>query len=666
MENWSIIESNNPYVIQLSLPETPKENFKKGTASGNKSNTKLLKIITANSMILENVSVLVVEIEQNQGNKKKISLVTLDITKYYQYSNHQNIWIKFLSDPSKLEKILCTDSIHTDRVQKLLVRIEGCNKDVIIFKEHFLGLINSNKEWNIFAERKLEKRDALKSLEPSVQKFWNEKNIFQPDAKPGVPKWIGTFPYPYMNGALHLGHFFTITKIDFQAGYQKLKGKNVLFPFAFHCTGMPIKACADKLKREIEHEHDQHENLTFRTKTNPTQNIMVKRDNRRVSAKTAQKDSGSKSQWSIMESLGIPKDEIPKFTDAQYWLKYFPSCAMKDLKNSATKIDWRRSFITTDANPYYDSFVRWQMNRLKKMGKIKFGKRPTIYSPFDEQPCLDHERQTGEKLGVSEYTIIKMEVLKPFPNCLKYLEEQYQKIYVAATTLRPETLYGQTNCWILPQEKYGAYQVSETDVFILMPKAARNLAFQGWSIVPQMEKELCIFEGTQLVGTKLNAPLSKYPEIYVLPMTSIDDNIITTGLYTSVPSDSPNDYIAYQDLKSKQPMCEKYGITGRMLNNEPVPIIEIPKIGNLSAKTIIQEFGIKSPNDHELLKRAEDKYHLKKFNDGIMVVGDYDGQTVQVARSLVRDLLIKKNLACTYYEPEGEVIYRYGDNCVVA
>lgn len=26
----------------------------------------------------------------------------------------------------------------------------------------------------------------------------------------------------------------------------------MLFPFAFHCTGMPIKACADKLQREME------------------------------------------------------------------------------------------------------------------------------------------------------------------------------------------------------------------------------------------------------------------------------------------------------------------------------------------------------------------------------------------------------------------------------
>jgi leucyl-tRNA synthetase len=29
-------------------------------------------------------------------------------------------------------------------------------------------------------------------------------------------------------------------------------------------------------------------------------------------------------------------------------------------------VDWRRAFVTTDMNPYYDSFVRWQFWTLYK------------------------------------------------------------------------------------------------------------------------------------------------------------------------------------------------------------------------------------------------------------------------------------------------------------
>ena len=55
-----------------------------------------------------------------------------------------------------------------------------------------------------------------------------------------------------MNGRLHLGHTFSLSKCEFGVGYQRLKGKKCLFPFGLHCTGMPIKACSDKLKREME------------------------------------------------------------------------------------------------------------------------------------------------------------------------------------------------------------------------------------------------------------------------------------------------------------------------------------------------------------------------------------------------------------------------------
>jgi len=54
-----------------------------------------------------------------------------------------------------------------------------------------------------------------------------------------------------MNGRLHMGHAFSLSKTEFASRFHKLLGENVLFPFGFHCTGMPICSAADKLKREI-------------------------------------------------------------------------------------------------------------------------------------------------------------------------------------------------------------------------------------------------------------------------------------------------------------------------------------------------------------------------------------------------------------------------------
>ena len=40
----------------------------------------------------------------------------------------------------------------------------------------------------------------------------------------------------YMNGSLHLGHAFTISKIEFAAGFERMRGKRVLWPVGFHCV----------------------------------------------------------------------------------------------------------------------------------------------------------------------------------------------------------------------------------------------------------------------------------------------------------------------------------------------------------------------------------------------------------------------------------------------
>lgn len=66
------------------------------------------------------------------------------------------------------------------------------------------------------------------------------------------------------------------------------------------------------------------------------------------------------------------------------------------------------------------------------------------------------------------------------------------------------------------------------------------------------------------MGIGLRAPFTSHSLIYTLPMLSIKDDK-GTGVVMSVPSDSPDDYAALQDLKKKQPFRQKYGIADHMV-----------------------------------------------------------------------------------------------------
>ena len=247
-----------------------------------------------------------------------------------------------------------------------------------------------------------------------MQSRWDTEKLFDVDAPQdkNKPKFMITFPFPYMNGRLHLGHSFSLSKCEFAAGYQMLKGNVVLFPFAFHCTGMPIKACADKLKSEIARFGNPPQFPRLEDAIEPVEHGAG------VKSKVAAKTGNFKYQWQIMRSIGLEDHEIPDFQDPQHWLTFFPPHAIKDLKRMGCRIDWRRTFITTDANPYFDSFVRWQFEKLKKLDKVQFGKRHTVFSPLDGQPCMDHDRSSGEGVGPQEYTAIKLRVLEPLPAVL--------------------------------------------------------------------------------------------------------------------------------------------------------------------------------------------------------------------------------------------------------
>ncbi|SCU95868.1 LAMI_0F04148g1_1 [Lachancea mirantina] len=529
------------------------------------------------------------------------------------------------------------------------------------------------------------RRDALIAIEKKYQKLWAEEHLFEIDA-PSLeeenasidseelhekyPKFMSSMAYPYMNGVLHAGHCFTLSKVEFSVGFERMNGKRALFPLAFHCTGMPILACADKLKREVELFGADFAKAPVDEDEEPQDEVKQESEDvtkfKAKKSKAAAKKGRGKFQFEIMLQLGIAREEIVKFADPYYWLTYFPPLCEEDCTSFGARIDWRRSFITTDMNPYYDSFIRWQMEKLKSAGKIKFGERYTIYSEKDGQPCMDHDRQSGEGVTPQEYVGIKIEATELAPAAKEIVDscealDKNKKLFFVAATLRPETMYGQTCCFVSPKIDYGIFDAGDC-YYITTERAFKNMCYQKLTPKRGVYTPIATVNGRALIGSKIHAPLTPYKDLRILPMETV---IATkgTGVVTCVPSNSPDDFITLNDLRNKP---EYYGINPEWVKYDPVPIIRTEKYGDLIAQAICEEKKIRSPKEAVLLADAKKAAYKEDYYSGTMIYGKYKGEKVEVAKAKVKKDLVEAGEAFVYNEPEGLVMSRSGDECIVS
>jgi len=222
--------------------------------------------------------------------------------------------------------------------------------------------------------------------------------------------------------------------------------------------------------------------------------------------------------------------------------------------------------------------------------------------------------------------------------------------------------YGQTNCFVGTAIKYGVFAANDKEAYVCTLRAARNMAFQG-VITPRGHiEQLAEIDGSKIVGTKISAPFALNPEVYVLPM----DNVLPTkgtGVVTSVPSDSPDDFQTLTDLRKKP---DFYKIDPSWAAIDPVPVISTPAYGLMTAPAIVKQLKIQSQKDTKQLAEAKEIAYKEGFYNGTMLVGEFKGQSVQEAKPKVREAMIKENKAFAYAEPEGLVISRSADECVVA
>lgn len=89
--------------------------------------------------------------------------------------------------------------------------------------------------------------------------------------------------------------------------------------------------------------------------------------------------------------------------------------------------------------------------------------------------CADHDRSEGEGVNPYEYTLVKIEVTD------KKKKEVFgtdEKVYLMAATLRPETMYGQTNCFLQPDGVYGMYRMGNGELWVCSSASMRNMSYQ--------------------------------------------------------------------------------------------------------------------------------------------------------------------------------------------
>ena len=259
-------------------------------------------------------------------------------------------------------------------------------------------------------------------------------------------KFYLTVAFPYPSGAMHVGHGRTYIVPDVIARFWRMRGRQVLFPMAFHVTGAPVVGISKRIAR------------------NDPKTIHLYRD-----------------------LYKVPQNVLAGFTDPLTIVKHFAAEYQRVMTSCGLSIDWRRRFITVD--PTYSRFVEWQWKHLYEAGHVIKGVHPVRYCTVDENPVGDHDLLEGDKAEVIKFTLVMF---------------HYGDAFIPTATLRPETIHGVTNLWANPGVTYVRALV-DGKMWIVSKEAAEKLVLQDHTV--EVKEEI---EGKDLIDKTVSHPLCGY------------------------------------------------------------------------------------------------------------------------------------------------------------
>jgi len=442
-----------------------------------------------------------------------------------------------------------------------------------------------------------------RGIEQKWRNKWEEARIFENDPDPTAKKCFVTFPYPYMNGPLHIGHGFTATRVDVYARFKRMQGYNTLFPWAWHWTGEPILGAALRVKM------------------------------------------GDKDEIRALKEIdGVPDEELSNFVDPVYMAEYYTREGREALKRIGYSIDWRREFHTTSLEPTFSRFVEWQYETLRNRGYVAKGTHPVVWCPHCKSPTGDHDRLEGEGVSPEEYTLLKF---------------QFGDAYLPAATFRPETIYGVTNMFINPKATYVEARVNG-ERWIVSKQAVAKLDEQLRKVEVLRE-----FEGSELIGKYFRDPITKR-ELPILPGWFVDPEA-ATGVVYSVPAHAPADWIAIKDLAEDSQKLKEFGLDAEIVKKiRPISLISVEGYGDYPAVEIVEQLGVKDQFDPKV-DEATSIIYKKEFHTGVLkpICGKYAGKLVRDVKAELIEDFRKANIADSMFDLAQKVVCRCMTRCIV-
>ncbi|MFH2019976.1 MAG: valine--tRNA ligase [archaeon] len=84
--------------------------------------------------------------------------------------------------------------------------------------------------------------------EKKWQKHWEDKQVFKFDVSDTERElFVIDTPPPTVSGNMHLGHSFSYSQNDFIARYQRMRGKNVFYPYGTDDNGLATERLVEKI-----------------------------------------------------------------------------------------------------------------------------------------------------------------------------------------------------------------------------------------------------------------------------------------------------------------------------------------------------------------------------------------------------------------------------------